>query len=91
VPPDARETRATAGASRHRLQQIVGGALGLTRTRPKRWAFTRVTRDTASTSSVPTVHAFGRTYNQHWLIERHGYRTPAEAREHVRAKAAAAA
>jgi putative transposase len=22
------------------------------------------------------VRAFGRTYNQHWLIERHGYRTP---------------
>ncbi len=27
------------------------------------------------------VRSFGRTYNEHWLIERHGYRTPAEARE----------
>jgi putative transposase len=26
------------------------------------------------------VRAFGRTYNQHWLIERRGYRTPTEAR-----------
>ena len=37
------------------------------------------------------VRAFGRTYNQHWLIERHRYRTPIEAREHLRAMAAAAA
>ena len=37
------------------------------------------------------VRAFGRTYNQHWLIERHDYRTPTEAREHLRAQAAAAA
>ena len=37
------------------------------------------------------VRAFGRTYNQHWLIERHGYRTPTEARKHLRAQAAAAA
>ena len=37
------------------------------------------------------VRRFGRTYNQHWLIERHGYRAPIEAREHLRAKAAAAA
>jgi putative transposase len=29
------------------------------------------------------VRAFGRTYNQQWLIERHGYRTPTEAREHL--------
>ena len=36
------------------------------------------------------VRAFGRTYNQHWLIERHGYRTPTEAREHLRAQAATA-
>ena len=27
------------------------------------------------------VLAFGRTYNQHWLIERHGYLTPTEARQ----------
>jgi hypothetical protein len=26
---------------------------------------------------------FGRTYNQQWLIERHGYRTPTETREHL--------
>ncbi len=26
------------------------------------------------------VRSFGRTYNQHWLIERHGYRTPPGAR-----------
>jgi putative transposase len=32
------------------------------------------------------VRAFGRTYNQHWLIERHEYRTPTEAREHLRAE-----
>jgi hypothetical protein len=37
------------------------------------------------------VRAFGRTYNQHWLIERHGYLTPTEAREHLRAQAAATA
>jgi hypothetical protein len=36
------------------------------------------------------VRAFGRTYNQHWLIERHDYRTPTEAREHLHAQAAAA-
>ena len=29
------------------------------------------------------VRAFGRTYNQQWLVERHGYRTPTEAREHL--------
>ena len=37
------------------------------------------------------VRHFGRTYNQQWLIERHGYRTPTEAREHLRSQAAAAA
>jgi len=37
------------------------------------------------------VRRFGRTYNQHWLIERHDYRTPIEAREHLRAQVAAAA
>ena len=37
------------------------------------------------------VRRFGRTYNQHWLIERHGYRTPTEACEHLRTQAAAAA
>ena len=37
------------------------------------------------------VRGFGRTYNQHWLIERHGYRTPIEARDHLRAETAAAA
>jgi hypothetical protein len=31
------------------------------------------------------VRRFGRTDNQHWLIERHGYRTPIEARDHLRA------
>jgi putative transposase len=30
------------------------------------------------------VRAFGRTYNQHWLVERHGYRPPIEARERLR-------
>ena len=29
------------------------------------------------------VRAFGRTYNEHWLIERHGYRTPIEACERL--------
>jgi transposase InsO family protein len=37
------------------------------------------------------VRAFGRTYNQQWLIERHGHRTPIEARDQLRAKAAASA
>jgi putative transposase len=37
------------------------------------------------------IRSFGRSYNQHWLIERHGYRTPIEAREHLRAKAVTAA
>jgi transposase InsO family protein len=37
------------------------------------------------------VRQFGRTYNQHWLIERHDYRSPIEARDHLRAQAAAAA
>ena len=36
------------------------------------------------------VRRFGRTYNQHWLIERHDYRTPTEAGEHLRAQAATA-
>lgn len=26
------------------------------------------------------VRAFGRLYNREWLLERHGYRTPVEAR-----------
>lgn len=38
-----------------------------------------------------TVRAFDRTYNQQWLINRHGYLSPTEAREHLRAQAAAAA
>ena len=29
------------------------------------------------------VRAFGRLYNAEWLLERHGYRTPIEAREHL--------
>jgi hypothetical protein len=29
------------------------------------------------------VPEFARTYNQSWLLERHAYRTPAEAREHL--------
>jgi transposase InsO family protein len=37
------------------------------------------------------VRHFGRTYNEQWLIERHGYRTPIEAREQLRAQAVAAA
>jgi transposase InsO family protein len=37
------------------------------------------------------VRRFGRTFNEQWLIERHGFRTPIEARDHQRAKAAAAA
>ena len=41
---------------------------------------------------LPTaVRAFGRTYNQHWLTERHGYLTPAETRERLRAAAATTA
>ena len=37
------------------------------------------------------VRRFGRAYNEHWLIERHGYHTPTEAREHLHAQAAATA
>jgi putative transposase len=33
----------------------------------------------------------GRTYKQHWLIERQDYRTPIEARDYLRAQAVAAA
>jgi hypothetical protein len=29
------------------------------------------------------VREFARTYNQSWLLERHAYRTPTEAREHL--------
>ena len=29
------------------------------------------------------VRSFADTYNQSWLLERHGYRTPIEAREHL--------
>ena len=29
------------------------------------------------------VRAFARTYNREWLIERHGFLTPLEAREHL--------
>lgn len=29
------------------------------------------------------VREFARTYNRHWLLERHGYRSPLEAREHL--------
>ena len=35
------------------------------------------------------VRAFGRTYNQSWLLERHGYRTPIEVRAAIAAAAAA--
>jgi len=34
---------------------------------------------------------FGRICNQRWLIERHGYRTPIEARDRLCAQAVAAA
>jgi len=34
------------------------------------------------------VRRLGRTYNRRWLIERHGYRTPIEAREHLLRQAA---
>jgi putative transposase len=37
------------------------------------------------------VRRFGRLDNDQWLIERHGYRTPIEARAHLRTQAAAAA
>jgi putative transposase len=33
------------------------------------------------------VRSFARRYNREWLLERHGYRTPAEAREHLLAPA----
>ena len=36
------------------------------------------------------VREFAVTYNREWLLERHGYRTPAEAREHLLALAQAA-
>jgi putative transposase len=36
------------------------------------------------------VRRFGRNYNEHWLLERHSYRTPIEAREHLIRQAAMA-
>lgn len=36
------------------------------------------------------VRDFARLYNREWLLERHGYRTPAEAREHLLNQAALA-
>ncbi len=36
------------------------------------------------------VRQFARTYDEHWLLERHGYRTPIEAREHLLRRAAMA-
>jgi putative transposase len=36
------------------------------------------------------VRAFGRAYNAEWLIERHSFRTPIEAREHLIRQAAIA-
>ena len=35
------------------------------------------------------VREFARDYNKHWLLERHDYRTPAEARERLLALAQA--
>jgi len=35
------------------------------------------------------VRRFARDYNEHWLLERHGYRTPTEARTHLAALAQA--
>jgi len=46
--------------------------------------------DLSHATSSGTTNA-GQAYNQHWLIERHGYCTPAEARDHLRAKAGGAA
>jgi len=34
------------------------------------------------------VRDFARRYNEHWLLERHGYRTPIEARQHLLAQTA---
>jgi hypothetical protein len=34
------------------------------------------------------VRGFARRYNEHWLLERHGYRTPIEARQHLLRQAA---
>jgi transposase InsO family protein len=34
------------------------------------------------------VRDFARLYNREWLLERHGYRTPAEAREYLRSGSA---
>jgi len=36
------------------------------------------------------VRQFATTYNEHWLLERHAYRTPAEARDHLLALTQAA-
>jgi hypothetical protein len=35
------------------------------------------------------VRQFAHTYNREWLLERHGYRTPTEARAHLTALAQA--
>jgi hypothetical protein len=34
------------------------------------------------------VRAFSRTFNERWMLERHHYRTPAQAREHLLRQAA---
>ena len=36
------------------------------------------------------IRAFGRTFNERWLLERHDYRTPAQARDHLLRHAAMA-
>jgi hypothetical protein len=36
------------------------------------------------------VRQFARDYNEHWLLERHGYSTPTEARAHLAALTQAA-
>ncbi len=36
-----------------------------------------------------TVRRFASTHNHEWLLEPHGYRTPAEARQHLLALAPA--
>ena len=46
-------------------------------------------RGTRAEALRARVREFARDYNKHWLLERHDYRTPAEARERLLALAQA--
>jgi hypothetical protein len=54
--------------------------------RPFAWGRSAKTRPFARTPQG-AVRRFTVTYNREWLLERHGYRTPIEAREHLLSQA----